>query len=165
MSEEEQLAKDPWTSSFQNFLGTGTSQEGDFQPISTQPFLSSDVTSSLAPNPPMDTTSISEEIKSSETTLQQRTRPKSPVSLIIPDEYLAEHSVLITQAITERNSLADWSGAIRFYEPGSKDLIDAKNAMELVSMSLVSTLKKVNIPLFRLPPSVEALQELCTKVK
>ncbi|GBN80876.1 Nucleic-acid-binding protein from transposon X-element, partial [Araneus ventricosus] len=164
MSEEENLVKKSWASSFQNCLGTGTSQEGEFQPISTQPFLPTDVASSLAPNPPMDTTSISEEVKTSELNLQQNIRPKSPVLLIITDEYLAEHSVLITQAITERNSLADWSGAIRFYEPGSKDLIAAQTAMEAVSMSLVSTLKKVNIPLFRLPPSVEALQS-CAKVK
>ncbi|GBM61015.1 hypothetical protein AVEN_264353-1 [Araneus ventricosus] len=165
ISKEQDLVKEPWTSSFENFLETGTSQEGENQLPITQPFLPNDVASDLTPNPLMDVNAIIEEVQTPEMIVNQNDRPKSPVSIVISDEYLDEHSVLVTQAITERNSLADWSGAIRFYEPGSKDLIDAQNAMEVVSMSLVSTLKKVNIPLFRLPPSVEALQELCTKVK
>ncbi|GBM75813.1 hypothetical protein AVEN_105731-1 [Araneus ventricosus] len=126
MATLQDTVNQSWTSSFQNFLGTGNSQgDGNSKPI-MQPFRPSDDLSILAPIPPKDPNIISEENSTPEK--HQIDRPRSPVSMIITDEYLTGHSALVTRAITLRNSLADWGGAIRFYEPGSKDIIqDQKN--------------------------------------
>ncbi|GBL77243.1 Nucleic-acid-binding protein from transposon X-element [Araneus ventricosus] len=156
--EEDENLTPSWNSPFQAFLGPGNSTTAlpENSIPGTQPFQPDEDDQTLDGSPILGAN------------LNQGEKvalPKSPVSMSISDEYSVENSIVITQAITLRNNVADWAETIRNYPQGSHQFLQAKKELELVSMSLDSILQKVKIPLFRLPPSVKDLQIICDRVK
>ncbi|GBM48063.1 hypothetical protein AVEN_34388-1 [Araneus ventricosus] len=94
-----------------------------------------------------------------------RPRDRSPTSIQISDEFIVENTVAITQAITLKQSLAEWSRTMRTYpkqDPGYQRVLEETQKVNINLNSLLATL---GVPLFKLPESSSHLAQITERAK
>ncbi|KAF8778964.1 hypothetical protein HNY73_015638 [Argiope bruennichi] len=91
-------------------------------------------------------------------------RPTSPSSIQITEDYIAEHSLEITQAISLKENLGNWAQALATAKDEARHA-QVKKEIQQVSGCLNSLLVKLGIPLFKLPKNVRKLNLICERVR
>ncbi|KAF8784134.1 Nucleic-acid-binding protein transposon like protein, partial [Argiope bruennichi] len=91
-------------------------------------------------------------------------RPISPTSIQVTDEFIAEHSLEITQAISLKENLGNWAQALAAATSEDQHT-QVKKEIQQVSGCLNQLLIKLGIPLFKLPENVRKLNVICEKVR
>ncbi|KAF8789853.1 Nucleic-acid-binding protein transposon like protein [Argiope bruennichi] len=91
-------------------------------------------------------------------------RPISPASIQVTEEFIAEHSLEITQAISLKENLGNWAQALAAAKDQGQHL-QVKREIQQVSGCLNQLLIKLGIPLFKLPENVRKLNFICEKVR
>ncbi|KAF8784154.1 hypothetical protein HNY73_011618 [Argiope bruennichi] len=142
--------------------GAQTSRTGSYQNLSGKGEMSSSNDEENQMEMQQCQNSGDEEARTEE--IKTVPRPISPSSIEVTEDFIAEHSLEITQAISLKENLGNWAQALAAAKDEGQHL-QVKREIQQVSGCLNQLLIKLGIPLFKLPENVRKLNFICEKVR
>ncbi|GFY53864.1 hypothetical protein TNIN_89781 [Trichonephila inaurata madagascariensis] len=91
--------------------------------------------------------------------------PSSPSRFVITDEFINDNQQSVRELINVRDSYAIWARKLSIVPATSDEYAATSEELGNIHTALLATKEKMNLLLFRLPTSIEALDALIKKVE
>ncbi|GFX75877.1 nucleic-acid-binding protein from transposon X-element [Trichonephila clavipes] len=91
--------------------------------------------------------------------------PSSPSRFVITDEFIYDNQQSVRELINLRGSYAIWARKLSIVPATSDEYTATSAELGNIHTALLAAKERVNLPLFQLPISIEALDALIKKVK
>ncbi|GFY22559.1 nucleic-acid-binding protein from transposon X-element [Trichonephila clavipes] len=91
--------------------------------------------------------------------------PSSPSRFVITDEFIYDNQQSVRELINLRDSYAIWARKLSIVPATSDEYTATSAELGNIHTTLLAAKERMNLPLFRLPISIETLDELIKKVE